>query len=144
MVIMHELFHRVAAKTSKVMGAPFTFLGAVGIVIIWAFSRPLFNSSDTWQLVINTGTTIMTFLMVFLIQNTQNRDSKAVHLKLDELLSSSSRARNEMIDLEDLTDQELEALDRDFRTLREQQEISNATQLIHHKVNRVYSRRKAK
>ena len=94
--------------TSTVAGKPATFMLAVLIIVIWAVTGPLFKFSDTWQLVINTGTTIITFLMVFLIQNTQNRDALAVQLKLDELISSIKEARNEIIDVEDLGDKELQ------------------------------------
>ncbi len=83
---MKELFRRFARRTSQIVGSPFTFIAAVLVIVIWALTGSMFHFSDTWQLVINTGTTIITFLMVFLIQNTQNRDSKAVHLKLDELI----------------------------------------------------------
>lgn len=140
---MHELFHRFSVKTSRVVGSPYSFLLAIGIILFWGITGPVFNYSNTWQLFINTGTTIVTFLMVFLIQNTQNRDSKAVHLKLDELLRGSIGASNEMIDLEDLTDDELEALDNDFRKLREH-EYSGATAKLHQKVGRVYTKRKTK
>ena len=85
---MNDLFHKVANKVSAVAGSSWAFITAVLIIIIWAFTGPIFHYSDTWQLVINTGTTIITFLMVFLIQNTQNRDAKAVHLKLDELITN--------------------------------------------------------
>jgi low affinity Fe/Cu permease len=91
---------------------------AVGVVVVWGASGPLFHFSDTWQLVINTGTTIVTFLMVFLIQNTQNRDSKALHLKLDELIRGVEGARTHLVDLEEMTDEELDQLQEQFRTIR--------------------------
>lgn len=94
--------------TSSVAGKPATFILAVLIIVVWAITGPVFKFSDTWQLVINTGTTIITFLMVFLIQNTQNRDALAVQLKLDELISSIKNARNEIIDVEDLGEKELQ------------------------------------
>jgi low affinity Fe/Cu permease len=100
------------------MGTPWAFLGAAGVVVAWAVSGPLFHFRDTWQLVINTGTTIVTFLMVFLIQNTQNRDARALHLKLDELLRAQAAARDELIDVEEGTDAELDALQRTYRGLR--------------------------
>lgn len=103
-----SLFTRFAKKTSSVTGKPLTFITAVLIVIVWAVTGPLFNFSDTWQLVINTGTTIITFLMVFLIQNTQNRDSTAVQLKLDELIFAIKEANNAYLDVEDLDDKELD------------------------------------
>ncbi|GAB4212055.1 MAG: hypothetical protein OHK0022_47390 [Roseiflexaceae bacterium] len=91
---MNELFRKFANKTSDIVGSPWAFIAAVALIIGWAASGPLFGFSDTWQLVINTGTTIITFLMVFLIQNTQNRDARAIHLKLDELIRSVKGARN--------------------------------------------------
>src|SRR6188508_3011955 len=101
-----EKFHVFAHKTAEAVGSPYMFMGSVLLVIAWVITGPLFGFSNTWQLVINTGTTIVTFLVVFLIQNTQNRDSRAIHLKLDELIRSSRGARNGLIDSEDLSDQE--------------------------------------
>jgi low affinity Fe/Cu permease len=98
-----ERFHWFAARTSLVLGSPWAFFLALAIVVVWLLSGPVFHFSDTWQLVINTGTTIVTFLMVFLIQNTQNRDARAVHLKLDELIRATKRARNMFMDLETLS-----------------------------------------
>ena len=118
---LNELFRKFAHKTSEIVGSPWAFLAAVGVIVAWAVSGPLFGFSDTWQLVINTGTTIVTFLMVFLIQNTQNRDAKAIHLKLDELIRSIQEARNGLVDLEDLSDEELQRLQEEFRRLREKQ-----------------------
>ena len=103
-----SLFTRFSKLISSAAGKPVTFILAVLIIVVWAVTGPLFHFSDTWQLVINTGTTIITFLMVFLIQNTQNRDALAVQLKLDELISSIKEARNEIIDVEDLGDKELQ------------------------------------
>jgi low affinity Fe/Cu permease len=103
---------------SSILGAPAAFMVALGVVLVWMVTGPLFHYSDTWQLAINTGTTIVTFLMVFLIQNTQNRDAKALHLKLDELIRVNRHARNALIDLQDLTDSELQALEVEFRNLR--------------------------
>jgi low affinity Fe/Cu permease len=128
---MKELFRIFAQKTSDRVGSPWAFMLAVATVIVWAVSGPLFGFSDTWQLVINTGTTIVTFLMVFLIQNTQNRDAKAMHLKLDELLRAASEARTSLVDLEDLSDEELAKLQKQFQQLREtyadaEQEVSEA------------------
>ena len=116
-VRMKNVFRVVANHISTWTGSAFTFLGAVAIVVAWAFTGPIFNFSDTWQLVINTGTTIVTFLMVFLIQNTQNRDSKAVQLKLDELIRANKGARNSFAGLEDLTDDEIQELDKEFKVL---------------------------
>jgi low affinity Fe/Cu permease len=116
---MNEAFRKIAHKTSEAMGTPWAFSVALGVVIIWAVTGPLFGFSDTWQLVINTGTTIVTFLMVFLIQNTQNRDAKAMHLKLDELIRSIKGARTGLVDLEELSDEDLERLQQEFQRLRE-------------------------
>ena len=100
------------------MGSHWAFVGALLVVGIWAVTGPLFGWSDTWQLVINTGTTIVTFLMVFLIQNTQNRDAEALHLKLDEVIRALSGARNRLIDLEEGSDEELEKLRKEFQRLQ--------------------------
>ena len=110
----NEIFRHIAAKTSHAVGHPITFMAAIGTVVLWAASGKLFHFSDTWQLVINTGTTIVTFLMVFLIQNTQNRDSHAIHLKLDELIRANARARNRMMMLEALPEKELDDLQKEF------------------------------
>lgn len=116
---MREHFRSFSQRTSATAGSPLGFGLAVGIVLLWACTGPLFDYSDSWQLVINTGTTIVTFLMVFLIQHTQNRDTRAVHLKLDELLRAVQTARNTMLDLEHLTDAELDRLQAEFAALRE-------------------------
>jgi low affinity Fe/Cu permease len=105
---VQDAFHIFARKSSNILGSPLAFATAILIIIVWAALGPTFHYSDTWQLIINTGTTIVTFLMVFLIQNTQNRDSKAVHLKLDELIRALAGARNRLVDLEELSDEELE------------------------------------
>src|ERR671932_2319843 len=115
---MNEVFRKFSSKTSEIVGSSWAFITAVIIIVGWAISGPIFHFSDTWQLIINTGTTIVTFLMVFLIQNTQNRDAKAIHLKLDELLRAVSEARTGMVDLEDLSDAELARLQRQFQRLR--------------------------
>jgi low affinity Fe/Cu permease len=94
------------------------FAGAILIIVIWGLTGPTFHYSDTWQLIINTGTTIVTFLMVFLIQNTQNRDAKAAHLKLDEVIRALKGARNELIDLEKLADEEITSLEKQFERVR--------------------------
>jgi low affinity Fe/Cu permease len=109
----------MAKGTSTAVGRPKSFFIAVAIIVVWAITGPFFHFSDTWQLIINTGTTIVTFLMVFLIQNTQNRDSKALHLKLDELLRANRAARNTLVDLENMTDSELQELQEEFARLRE-------------------------
>lgn len=113
------MFHRLAHGAAVAAGTHWAFLLAMSVILVWAVSGPIFKFSDTWQLVINTGTTIVTFLMVFLIQNTQNRDAKAVNLKLDELIRAKRGARNTMVDLEDCTDEELDRIEAEFRRLRE-------------------------
>jgi low affinity Fe/Cu permease len=111
-------FNIFAKHCAAIVGSPWAFVLAVIIVMAWVVTGPQFAYSDTWQLVINTGTTIVTFLMVFLIQNTQNRDTKAIHLKLDELIYGVHGARNSLIDLENLSDQVLEVLQQQFERLR--------------------------
>src|SRR5213082_417561 len=115
---MKEIFRRFAQGTSEVMGSAWTFLVALLIIAGWAATGSMFGYSNTWQLIINTGTTIVTFLMVFLIQNTQNRDARAVHLKLDEIIRAIKGARNELVDLEDLSDEDLAALEKQFQRVR--------------------------
>lgn len=111
---MNRVFTHIAQWVANQAGRPYSFILAAAIVILWGVSGPVFGFSDTWQLVINTGTTIVTFLMVFLIQNSQNRDTRALHLKLDELIRVTSSAQNSFINLEDRTEQELEELKRSF------------------------------
>ena len=113
-----DTFHDFAKSLAAAVGSPWAFITALAVVALWSATGPLFHYSDTWQLVINTGTTIVTFLMVFLIQNTQNRDAKAIHLKLDELIRSVKGARNQLIDLEELSEEELDDLQRQFVKLR--------------------------
>lgn len=115
--IVQDAFRVFARKTSAVLGSAWSFVVALLIIIIWAATGRIFHYSDTWQLIINTGTTIVTFLMVFLIQNTQNRDSKAIHLKLDELIRAVSGARNTMVDLERMSDAELQQLQAQFERI---------------------------
>ena len=115
----NETFRKIAACAASVVGSKWAFAVAVIVVLAWAATGPIFNFSDTWQLVINTGTTIVTFLMVFLIQNTQNRDAKAIHLKLDELIRGVKGARNNLVNLEQLTDAEMDELHKQFEHLRE-------------------------
>jgi low affinity Fe/Cu permease len=119
---MRELFRKFAQATSAAVGSSWAFIIAVLVVIVWATTGPMFHYSDTWQLVINTGTTIITFLMVFLIQNMQNRDAKAIHLKLDELLKGVKGARTSLIDLQSLSDEQLEHLQKEFRQLQQRAE----------------------
>ena len=116
---MRELFHRFAHASADKVGSPYTFLLAVFVIILWAVTGPAFHYSDSWQLIVNTGTTIVTFLMVFLIQNTQNRDARAMHLKLDELIRAGSRARNMLVGLESCSDEEMAELEAEFATIRE-------------------------
>jgi low affinity Fe/Cu permease len=115
--MLHDAFRRLACRSAEALGSSWAFVVALAVVVSWAVSGPFFRFSDTWQLVINTGTTIVTFLMVFLIQNAQNRDAKALHLKLDELIHGVKGARNELINLEDLTDEQLDRLQREFARL---------------------------
>ena len=109
-----EFFRKFANQTSRGVGSPWAFILAVLVILGWAITGPIFHFSDTWQLVINTSTTIITFLMVFLIQNTQNRDAVAIHIKLDELIRALKGARNKLVDLEELSDEELEQLQQEF------------------------------
>jgi len=113
-----ETFRRLSRKVACAVGAPWAFVAAAVGVLIWLASGPMFHYSDTWQLVINTSTTIVTFLIVFLIQNTQNHDSRALHLKLDELIRAVDAARNDFIELDDLDEEELRALHDEFQRLR--------------------------
>ena len=116
---MVDSFHKFASKAAEIVGAPWAFTTAVVIVIVWVIAGPFFGYSDSWQLVINTGTTIVTFLMVFLIQNSQNRDAKAIHLKLDELIRSIKGARNLLIDLENVPEEELRSFQEEFKRFRQ-------------------------
>jgi low affinity Fe/Cu permease len=110
-------FTHAAKWASRTAGRPMTFMVALTIILIWAITGPIFNFSDTWQLVINTGTTIITFLMVFLIQNTQNRDTEAIQIKLDELIRAVESAHNALLDLEELDDDELDDIRKDYLDL---------------------------
>ena len=123
---IRDAFGVFARKTSNILGSAWAFVLAIVIIVVWALTGPTFNYSDTWQLIINTGTTIVTFLMVFLIQNTQNRDAKAVHLKLDELIRALGPARNKLVDLEKLSDDELKTLESEFEKLRKKAEGAKA------------------
>jgi len=116
---VNDVFRQFATMASRWMGSPPTFIVAVGSIVVWATLGPVFDYSNTWQLAINTGTTIVTFLMVFLIQNTQNRDAKALHLKLDELIRCLKGARDHLVDLEHMPDAELDELQREFQRVRE-------------------------
>jgi low affinity Fe/Cu permease len=114
---MNEAFRKAAHFTSGIVGSPPAFLLAMLVVVIWAASGPLFAFSDTWQLVINTGTTVVTFLMVFLIQSTQNRDSRAIHLKLDDLILYTADADNALVDAENLSDAQVDRLEQHLKRL---------------------------
>ncbi len=114
---MHEIFRKISHFASEQVGKPWAFVMALLLILIWGFSGPSTEYSDTWQLMINTTTTILTFLMVFLIQNTQNRDNKAIHLKLDELLHAIRRAKDSMMDAEDLPDNELDHLQSEYEKI---------------------------
>jgi low affinity Fe/Cu permease len=128
--VVSDAFRVFARKSSAMLGSAWAFCAAILIIVIWAATGPMFHFSDTWQLIINTGTTIVTFLMVFLIQNTQNRDAKAVHLKLDEIIRALKKARNELVDLEELSDEELDKLEQQFRNLRTKAE-NHGTNMRH-------------
>jgi low affinity Fe/Cu permease len=119
MLYRRSQFSSLAKWTAQAAGHPATFVGSVGVVILWAILGPYYRFSDTWQLVINTGTTIVTFLMIFLVQNTQNRDSAAVQLKLDELIRAMQGAHNAFLDLEELSDAELSDIRGKYRALAE-------------------------
>ena len=117
---MNTRFSALAAKASQLVGNAWMFIAAFVVILVWGISGPLFHFSDTWQLVINTGTTIVTFLIVFLIQNTQNRDAKALHLKLNELIHAVSQAHDVLIDVEKLSDEELKTLEAYYEKVREE------------------------
>jgi low affinity Fe/Cu permease len=114
---MHSFFRRFAHATAAAVGTPWAFFLALGVIAVWGLAGPAFNYSDSWQLVINTGTTIVTFLMVFLIQNTQNRDARVTQLKLDELIRAVEQARNRLVAMEEMSDEELERLEQEFHQL---------------------------
>jgi low affinity Fe/Cu permease len=116
---MRDRFRSFAHGTAEVVGSPWAFALGVAVILIWAVTGPLFHFSDTWQLIINTGTTVVTFLMLFLIQSTQNRDAKAMHLKLDELIRAVGAARTKLVHLENLTDDELSNLEQEFQKLHD-------------------------
>jgi len=120
--VASDAFRIFARRSSTVLGSAWAFGIAILVIVVWGLTGPAFHYSNTWQLIINTGTTIVTFLMVFLIQNTQNRDAKAVHLKLDELIRALKGARNELIDLETLTDKDLTSLEKQFSRVRKKAE----------------------
>lgn len=114
---VNDLFRAFSRNAALAVGSAWAFIIAITVIVVWGGTGPMFDYSDTWQLIINTGTTIVTFLMVFLIQNTQNRDGKAVQLKLDELIRALKGARNKLVSLEDLSDEELKKLEHEFQRL---------------------------
>ena len=126
---MHKTFTRIATLISTAAGQPLSFIAAILVIVVWGASGPLFHFSDTWQLVVNTGTTIITFLMVFLIQNSQNRDGAAMQAKLDELLRAVDKAREQFIGIEHLTDQQIElvrmALERNAKNMKGKQQTAD-------------------
>lgn len=115
---LNEQFRKASVAAANFLGSPWMFIVNVLLILVWLAFGPVFHFSDTWQLLVNTLTTVITYLAVFLIQNTQNRDARAVHLKLDELISSIEGARNRLVDLEDLTDEELDLLQKQFKRLQ--------------------------
>ena len=130
-------FGRISARTSQLVGTSWMFLLALGGIAAWALTGPMFHFSDTWQLIVNTATTIVTFLMVFLIQNTQNRDARAIHLKLDEIIRSIHQAHNEMIDIEKLSDDELEELAKHYEQIRNECDHRKASKALKEAKDRI-------
>jgi len=129
---MNEWFRKFASKSSEIVGSPWAFLIALLLTVTWGVSGPFFGFSDTWQLVINTASTISTGLIVFLIQNSQNRDAKAIQLKLDELLRAVGEARTGMVDLEDMSDEDLKRLQEEFKRMHERygDELENGVEVV--------------
>jgi low affinity Fe/Cu permease len=117
---MSEMFSNIASKVSEIIGSPWAFVVALGAIIVWIVSGPFLGFSDTWQLIINTSTTIVTFLTVFLIQHTQNKNDRATQLKLDEILHSLKNARNDFIDLEDISEAELLKLREEYKKFKKE------------------------
>jgi low affinity Fe/Cu permease len=130
---LNRFFDKFSTRATKITGSPWAFLIALGAIIIWAATGPMFGFSDTWQLIINTSTTIITFLMVFIIQQTQNKDTTAIHLKLNELIASNQQASNRLVDAEDLTEEELQVLKKFYvklSSLAEKEKDIHATHSI--------------
>ncbi|WP_158745360.1 low affinity iron permease family protein [Acidisphaera sp. L21] len=134
---MEQLFSKLAQWTGGQLGKPHTFAGACLIVIIWAVTGPMFGYSDTWQLVINTGTTIITFLMVFLLQHTQNRDTRIIQLKLDELIRSNDNARDALLGLEELTDDDIRRIQAKFAALAKMGNVPDELVGAHEELQKV-------
>ena len=128
---LSALFQKMSNKVTRVTGSPMAFITALTIVVLWAVTGPIFGFSDTWQLVINTGTTIVTFLMVFIIQQSQNKDTVAIHLKLNELIACNEKASNQLIDIEDLTEEELDKIKRFYIKLSDLAEKENNVSSTH-------------
>jgi low affinity Fe/Cu permease len=128
--VVRDAFRVFAQRSSAMLGSAWAFAGAVLVILVWLLTGPMFHFSDTWQLIINTATTVVTFLMVFLIQNTQNRDAKAMHLKLDELIRAVKGARNQLVDLEKLSDEDLKKLEQQFQRIRKRAE-NDGTPSLH-------------
>ena len=126
--LFRDGFHKMAVSASAATGSVWAFGLALVLIALWGALGPVFHYSDTWQLVVNTATTIITFLMIFLVQNTQNRDARAIHLKLDELIRHIQGARNSLIALEELSDEELDRLEREFRRLRKRTQVTDSGQ----------------
>ena len=142
---LEKTFSDFASKTARATGQPVTFLICVALVVVWAATGPMFKFSETWQLVINTGTTIITFLMVFLIQNTQNRDTEAIQVKLDELIRATRGARNELMNMEELSEEELQSFHRKFVELAElERRRSEARREVQRRGERRYEDRPTK
>ena len=127
----HGSFHSFAGRASLIVGSKWAFTTAVLVILFWGLSGPYFHFSDTWQLVVNTATTIVTFLIVVLIQNTQNRDARAIHLKLDEIIHSLKHARNEMIQIENLSDADLETISKNFEKIRAECQLRSSKNKVH-------------
>ena len=140
--VVSNAFRVFAHRSSIMLGSAWAFAGAVLVILVWILTGPTFHFSDTWQLIINTATTVVTFLMVFLIQNTQNRDAKAVQLKLDELIRAIRSARNELVDLEDLSDEDLKKLEQQFQQLRKKAE-HDGNQRAHREQDRAVAQGKS-
>jgi low affinity Fe/Cu permease len=128
---LSALFQKMSNKVTRATGSPIAFITALTIVLLWAVTGPIFGFSDTWQLVINTGTTIVTFLMVFIIQQSQNKDTVAIHLKLNELIACNEKASNQLIDIEDLTEEELDKIKRFYIKLADLAEKENNVSSTH-------------
>ncbi len=132
---MNNLFRKIAQRSAQIMGTSWAFILSTLLIVVWAVVGPYYNYSDTWQLVVNTATTVLTFLAVFLIQNTQNRDAQAIHLKLDEILRATKGARNSFVELEELTDGELSEIQKEFDAiaLKYKNRAHIKSSNIHHK-----------